>query len=231
MTRAQAGGSIGAPMETPLEIHWLFLAVALALLWFPRSMLRLGRWRKKRRKERETMVKFAQDGARMPDDKSVRLGREFSAPRNYVDLLRAGAGGFALWEFSFTAGPDDRQLILLVKIAITLVAVLIQSVRFRQQITFFAAIFFLFGLSLGMGNYVSGTLAFLLTCAINPLLPTPRLFVSAFALLLLPFNHFLGMGSMVLVAVNSMMLFVPVILSLLMHRPMVIFMKKHEVMW
>lgn len=220
------------PMETSLEIHWPYLALALILLWFPRSWLRIGRWRRSRRRQRETMVKFQQDGGARPDDKSVRLGRELRSPRNYVDFLRALAGGLALWQFSFTAGAADGQTVLLAKLLITFAAILLQSVRWKSsRITFFAAVFFYAGISIGMGHYVSGTLAFLLTCAINPVLATPRLFVSAYAAALLPFNHFLGGTGLALSAANSLMLFAPVLLSLLANRPMVIFMRKHEVMW
>jgi len=217
-------------METSLEIHWFFLTLALLLLGFPRSWLRLGRWRSRRRRQRETMVKFQQDGGANPEDKSVRLKRELRSPRNYVDLLRALAGGLALWHYSFTAGPDDRRFVLLVQLLVTFAAVMIQSTRWRQRITFFAAIFFYLGISVAMGNYVSAVLAFMLTCAINPVLATPRLFVSAYAALLLPFNYFLGGGPLLAVA-NSLLLFLPVLLSLLSNRPMVIFMRKHEVMW
>lgn len=220
------------PMETLFEIHWPYLALALLLLWFPRPWLRVGRWRKRRRQQRETMVKFQQDGGATPDDKSVRLGRELRSPRNYVDFLRALAGGLALWEFSFTAGVEDWKFVLGVQLAITFAAILIQSVRWKSsRVTFFAAIFFYAGISIGMGHHVSGLLAFLLVCAVNPVLPTPRLFVSAYAAVLLPFNYFLGGTGLLLSAANALMLLAPVLLSLLAHRPMVIFMRKHEVMW
>lgn len=217
-------------MDVPLEIHWPYLALALAMLWFPRQWMRLGKWQTKRRKERETMEKFAQDGAADPDDKSVRLRRELKSPRNYLDFLRALVGGVALWEFSFTAGPEDRIVVLAVKVTITLIAVLIQLIRWRERITFFAAIFFFAGLSIGMGNYFSGAMAFLLMCAINPIIPTPRMFVSAFALLLLPFNVFLGAG-FELAVINSLLVLIGPLLSLLTQRPMVIFTRKRNLMW
>jgi hypothetical protein len=216
--------------DAPFAIHWLYLALALAMLWFPRQWMRLGKWRSKRRRERETMEKFAQDGAVDPEDKSVRLGRELKSPRNYLDFLRALAGGVALWEFSFTYGPDDREIFFGVKIGLTLIAVLIQLVRWRDRITFFAAIFYFAGLSIGMGNYFSGAMAFLLMCAINPVIPTPRVFVSAFALLLLPFNVFLG-GGFQLALVNTVLLLLGPLLSLMTKRPMVIFTRKRNLVW
>lgn len=217
-------------MDVPFEIHWPYLALALALLWFPRPWMRLGKWRSRRRRERATMERFAQDGANDPDDKSVRLTRELKSPRNYLDFLRALAGGVALWEFSFTAGADNPGAAFAAQLVLTLVAVLIQLIRWRDRITFFAAIFFFAGLSIGMGNYFSGAMAFLLTCTINPIIPTPRLFVTAFALLLLPFNYFLGAG-LGLALVNSGLVLLGPLLSLLTKRPLVVFTRKRNLMW
>ncbi|MBA4138842.1 MAG: hypothetical protein C0518_16175 [Opitutus sp.] len=217
-------------MEVSFEIHWPYLALALAMLWFPRQWMRLGKWRPKRRKERETMEKFATDGAVDPEDKSVRLARELKSPRNYLDFFRALVGGVSLWEFSFTFGGEDRAIFFGLKIGITLIAVLIQLIRWRERITFFAPIFFFAGLSIGMGNYFSGAMAFLLMCAINPVIPTPRLFISAFALLLLPFNVFLGAG-LQLAVINSLLVLLGPLLSLLAKRPMVIFTRKRNLMW
>ncbi|MBA3849917.1 MAG: hypothetical protein C0502_07960 [Opitutus sp.] len=217
-------------MDTPFEIHWPYLALALAMLWFPRPWMRLGRWRRKHRRERETMEKFAQDGAVDPEDKSVRLARELKSPRNHLDFLRALAGGVALWEFSFSAGRAQHGLLLGWEFGLTLVAILIQLVRWRARITFFAPIFYFAGLSIGMGNYFSGSMAFLLMCALNPVIPTPRVFISVFAVLLLPFNYFLGAG-LELALINSVLLLVGPLLSLLTERPMVIFTRKRNLMW
>lgn len=211
-------------------VHWPYLALALAMLWFPRQWMRLGKLWRKRRKERETLERFAQDGATDPDDKSVRLGRELKKLRNYLDAFRALAGGAALWQFSFEADRESGATVFWICAAVTLAAVLIQSVRWRNRITFFAAIFFYAGLSSGMGGYYPGMLAFLLVCAINPVLPTPRLFVSAYALLLLPFNYFLGDNSRVALF-NTVALLVPPIWSLAANRSMAIFTRKRNLMW
>jgi hypothetical protein len=216
-------------MVESFTVHWFYLALALAMLCFPRQWMRFGKWRKKRRKERETMDKFAQDGARDPNDQSVRLGRELRSLRNYLDFFRGAAGGLALWEFSFTAEPKS-WLALSLKIAITVVAVLIQSSRWRQRITWFAAIFFLCGLIIGMGNYVPGSLAFLFVCTLNPIIPTPRLFVASFGLVLLPFGYFLG-NDVLLTVISCSIVLLPVLLSLLTQRPMVVFTRKRNLVW
>lgn len=218
-------------MEAPFTIHWFYLALALAMLWFPRQWMRLGKLQKKRgRKERETMEKFAQEGANDPDDKSVRLTRELRTPRNYLDLFRGAAGALALWEFAFTSEPRD-WFVLTLKYVILFIAVMIQTVRWRQRITWFAAIFFFAGISIGMGNHVAGSLAFLLTCTINPVIPTPRVFVGIYALLLVPFNFFLGDGGMLHAVVNLALVGLPVMFSLLTNRPMVVFTRKRNLVW
>ncbi|WP_415907511.1 hypothetical protein [Oleiharenicola sp. Vm1] len=211
-------------------VHWPYLVLALAMLWFPRQWMRLGKLWRKSRKQRETMERFAQDGANDPDDKSVRLRRELRNKRNYLDALRGLAGTMALWEFSFEAGPERELLVFGLCAAITFAAVLIQSIRWRERITFFAAIFFYAGVSGGLGSYYPGALAFLLVCAINPVIPTPRLFVSAYALLLLPFNFFLGDDSRIALF-NTVVLLVPVIWSMMVKRPMVIFTRRRNLMW
>lgn len=212
-------------------VHWPYLALALAMLWFPRQWMRFGKFWRKKRKERETMERFAQDGASDPDDKSVRLGRELANKRNYIDVLRALVGSVALWHFSFEAAePDNAWVVFWVCCAVTLAAVLIQSIRWRERITFFAAIFFYAGLSSGMGSYYPGALAFLLVCAVNPVIPTPRLFVTAYALLLLPFNYFLG-DDWKIALFNTFALILPALWSLMVKRPMVIFTRKRNLMW
>lgn len=200
------------------------------MLWFPRQWMRLGKLWRKKRKERETMERFAQDGANDPDDKSVRLGRELKNKRNYLDLFRGLVGGIALWDFSFEPDRGSRLLVFGICGAVTFIAVLIQSVRWRERITFFAAIFFYAGLSSGMGSYYPGALAFLLVCAINPIIPNPRTFVGAYALLLLPFNYFLG-DDLRIALFNTTALLLPALWSLLVKRPMVLFTRKRNLTW
>jgi len=217
-----------------MTIHWPYLILALLMLWFPRQWMRLGKLWRNKRKERETMERFAQDGANDPDDKSVRLKRELRNPRNYLDLLRSFLGAFALWRFSFEAGADREGLVLAVCAVVTFVGVLIQSLRWRERITFFAAIFYYAGMSCGMGDGYPGALAFLLVCAVNPVIPTPRVFVSVYALLLLPFNFLLSEDedfALFNAAFNTLILLVPVLWSLMVKRPMVIFTRRRNLTW
>lgn len=218
-------------MENAFQVHWPYLALALAMLWYPRQWMRFGKWLKKRRRERETIERFAQDGAVDPSDKSLKLGRELKAKRNYLDLLRAAVGGYALWEFSFTAAPEHATLALVLKALLVLVGVLIQAVRWRERITWFAAVFYALGLSVGLGNHVGGPMAFLLACTINPVLPTPRVFLSVFGLLLVPFGYFVGQVGLTETLVASGLILLPPLLSLLTQRPMVVFTRKRNLTW
>lgn len=200
-------------------IHWPYLVAALVLLWFPRPWLRLGRLRRRRRKQREVLEKFAQEGASDPSDHSVKLRREFSSLRNHVDWLRGLAGAATLGWGGFAGHPPEaRGTVLLLTAGVLLVGLLAQTLRRREgRMAFFAPIFYAVGLSIGLGNHFSGAMAFLLVCAVNPVLPDARWFLTAYALVLLPFNAFLG-GGVQLAALNTALLFVPVILSLLAGR-------------
>lgn len=220
-------------------VHWPYLITALVLLWFPRHWMRIGKLGSKRRRQRETMERFAQDGGNDPDDKSVKLRRELKSARNYIDFFRGFAGSFCLWHFAFNVTLEQRDMLDAIGGALLLVAVVLQTTRFRERVTFFAAIFFLAGMSMGighvpigdepgiLGNYYAASLAFLLVCAINPVIPTPRLFVVAYGLLLLPFVSFLG-GGFQLAWINSLLVLLPPLFSVMAKRPMVIFTRRRQ---
>lgn len=200
-------------------IHWPYFLGALLLLWFPRPWLRLGRWRRRRRKQREVLEKFAQDGAREPGDHSVSLRRECFSLRNHVDGARGAAGTVALTSFSFTDSPPEAQRAVMgLTLAVLLVGLLAQTLRRREgRMAFFAPIFYAVGLNVGLGNHYPGAIAFLLVCAVNPVLPDARWFLTAYALALLPFNVFLG-GGVQAAVLHSALLFAPIVLSLLAGR-------------
>jgi hypothetical protein len=214
-------------MPDPLTIHWPYLLLAIAMLWFPRKWLRSGvRVLKKRRKPDGAMERLAGMGARDPEDKSVQPGREFATFRNYIDFFRALAGGYSLSQFSFTATTEDAEWIVLVSQAvILLVAVLIQSVRYDGRLNFFAPIFFFVGMSVGASGHYAGLFAFALVLAINPVIPTPRMFLTAMGLLLIPFGLVFN-ADRALLGVNVALVLLPPLLSLLTKRPLVIFTRK-----
>lgn len=214
-------------MPDQLTINWPYLLIAIAMLWFPRQWLRSGaRVLKKRRRPDGALERLAGMGARDPDDKSVQPGREFANLRNYIDLFRALAGGYSLSQFAFAAGTEDAgQTVFLYQAGVLLVAVLVQSVRHDGRLSFFAPIFFLVGMSVGSSGHYTGLFAFALVLAINPIIPTPRMFLTAYGLLLLPFGYVFA-ADLKMVALNSGLVLLPPLLSLLTKRPLVIFTRK-----
>ena len=228
-------------MFDSLTISWPYLLIAIAMLWFPRQWLRSGKSiLKKRRKPDGALERLAGMGARDPEDRSVQPSREFTNFRNYVDLFRAFAGGYGLTQFAFILdGEAAAPTVFILEALVLLVAVLIQSVRRDDRLSFFAAIFYLLGLTIGTCGETSpgapftighstGLFAFALVLAINPVIPNPRMFLTAFGLLLLPFGFFFG-ADLPLLGLNTFLILLPPLLSLLTKRPVVIFSRKPKV--
>src|SRR5262245_19436109 len=190
-------------MPDHLTINWPYLILALAMLWFPRQWLRSGtRILKRRRKPDGAMERLAGIGARDPDDKSVQPGKEFANFRNWLDLFRALARGYSLSQYSFTAASGGAdQAVFIIQALILFIAVLIQAVRFDERISVFAPIFYSVGMSVGTGGPYTGLFAFALVLAINPIIPNPRVFVTAYGLLVLPFG-FVFDGDLRMVGLN-----------------------------
>jgi hypothetical protein len=214
-------------MFANFTVNFPYLLGALAMLWFPRQWLRTGKaMLKRRRKPDGALERLAGIGARDPDDRSVQPGKEFSNFRNYLDLFRSLAGGYCLINFAFvTNSKDAAQAALVIEAVVMLIAVLIQTVRYAGRLSFYAAIFFMVGLNVGAsGDYVA-LFAFALTLAINPVIPNPRLFLSAYALLLLPFGLAFN-TNLALLGVNVCIVLIVPLLSLLTKRPVVIFSRK-----
>ncbi|MSU46894.1 MAG: hypothetical protein EXS42_07200 [Lacunisphaera sp.] len=181
---------------------------------------------KKRRKPDGALERLAGMGARDPDDKSVYLGHEFANSRNYVDLFRALAGSYSLLLFAFQTGSEEAaRLSFIIQAAVLLGATLIQAIRFDGRLNFFAPIFYFVGMSMGASGHYPGLFAFALVLAINPIIPNPRMFVTAYGLLLLPFGLVFG-TDLDLLAVNSALVLLLPLLSLLTKRPVVIFSRK-----
>lgn len=214
-------------MPDQLSLNWPYLLAAVVMLWLPRQWLRTGvRVLKKRRKPDGAMERLVGIGARDPDDKSVQPGRELANFRNYLDLFRALAGGYSLVQFAFASGNDlAGQWAFGLQIAILLVAVLIQALRYDGRLSFFAPIFYFVGLSVGTCGYIPGLFAFALVLAINPIIPNPRMFLTAFGLLLLPFGLVFD-DTFGLLCANAALILLPPLLSLLTKRPLVIFTRK-----
>ncbi len=229
------GASIKAPpsrMFSEITIHWAYLAVVLLMLWFPRQWLRKGfRFAKKRRHPGDKVIQFGNERAVDPDDKSLRLGKEFATFRNHVDLLRAAAGGWGLVQFAFEAHEKDGRLgVLILQAVILLTAVLIQTLRRNERVVYFAPVFYFAGLAIGAGGPLPGVFGFLLVLLVNPAIPNPRWFLTVQALAVLGFGLYYSsfVADVRLLGVVSFLLVLPVLLSLLSARPLVVYSKRNK---
>jgi hypothetical protein len=216
-------------MFESLTVNWPYLLVSLVLLWAPRFWLRTGkRVLKRRRKPDGALEQLAGVGARNPEDRSVHPGKEFATFRNYIDLFRALVGSYGLHEYGLVATTPSGELteFLLVAVAL-LIGVLIQSIRFADRLSFFAAIFYLLGLSTGSMEHYASLFAFALVLAINPILANARMFISAHGVLLAVFGVVFSADRKML-AVNVFLFLLIPLLSLLSKRPVVIFSRKSK---
>ncbi|MBI3885331.1 MAG: hypothetical protein HY302_06330 [Opitutae bacterium] len=215
-------------MPPSLTVHWPYLLVALAMLWFPRQWLRLGPALWKRRRRSQTDVERFSNSSPPgdPENKTISLARELRNKRNYLDFLRAALGGWALLQYSFEAhGKGLSGRLLTAQAAVLLGATLIQCLRFETRWGFFAPIFFFAGLSIALSGPIPALFALVFMFAINPAIPNPRLFISLYALLLIPLGYFLD-ASRSLLILNVLLLWLPPVLSLLGRRSMAIYAKK-----
>lgn len=219
-------------MSAAFVIHWPYLVAAALMLWFPRQWLRLGRRLFKRRhRHKDKLEQFAENRTRDPEDKSVRLGVELRTKRNWMDLARAVAGGLCLMYFAFDpAEPtaEARRSVLLLQVFIALVGTLVQCIRREEKVSYFAPIFYLVGLSAGLGAPYPTLFSLLLVMAINPVLPNPRVFLAVFGLLMLPFG-LLFTADFPRVIAAAALVCVPPLVSVLAARPLVIYSKRVKV--
>lgn len=213
-------------MPDSFTIHWPYLLLAVGLLWFPRSWLRTGkRLLKKRHKPDDVLERLAGVGAKDPENKSVQLGREFKNFRNYVDLLRALTGGYALGHFSFTAAPEKELIVFGLQAVVLLAATAIQSVRYDKRLSFYAPIFFFVGMATGFPGDYTALFACALVLAINPVIPNPRWFLTALGLFMLPLGYVFD-SELTTVGLLAGLILLPPLVSLLTKRPLVIFTRK-----
>jgi hypothetical protein len=218
-----------------MTVNFPLLLLALVLLWFPRSWLRLGRVLNKRR-SRSTAQKTTEPwNEREPGDPRVHFAVEFTKFRNYVDLIRAAAGAICVmgqWKIDAciapTAGATSGHVIavLAIKTLILLIGLLIQTVRFERRLTFYPPVFFIAGLSVPLCTGWGALFAFVLIWAVNPMLGSAQGFLFAYAVLLGAFGTFfdgLGSKSSILAAV---LCFLPALLSMMAGKTLIISARK-----
>jgi len=221
-----------------MKILTLQFVLALVVLFFPRNALRAGNNLLRRRRRRsggsERILEPWKD--REPGDPRIAPGVEFLKPRNYLDLIRAAAGGVALWGGFYVppalaadpaAGGRMPLLVLGLKGLLTLLAVVVQSIRYEKvKVSFFPPIFFLGGLAVGTVGYQAAAFAFVGIWVVNAGISNAQGFLSVYAVLLLAFGMLFNGWRSIPSATMAFAAFLPVLLSLMVRRPLMIFTRK-----
>lgn len=220
-----------------MTINPVLLFLGIALLCFPRQWMRRGvalLQRKRHSSGSSRIVDPWKD--REPGDPRVSFRTEFKKFRNYVDLFRAAAGGLTIWGgmgiVASIVAPEEgpksvRIQALALQAAIVVLGALVQAVRYeRNRVSFYPPIFYLAGLAVGLCGYEAAAFAFVLIWAINPALPNAQAFLTVYSLLLVAFGMlFRGLTSPPVLLAWAVT-FLPVLLSLLAGRPLMIFTRK-----
>lgn len=214
---------------------------AVLLLWLPRQWLRLGGTLIKRRSRRDPKVAGSTVepwSVREPGDPRVDFFAEVGKFRNYLDLLRSIAGAVCIVgglgvvscvEIVEEAAPAQVRTALVVKGVVLLVGMLVQTIRYeRQRVAFFPPIFYLAGLSVALCDPWTGVFAFIAIWAITPMFSGAQGFLTAYAVLMLAFGHyFSGLGDKSVIFAGFLC-FLPVILSLLANRPLIVLTRRAQ---
>jgi hypothetical protein len=214
-----------------MSVNVPLLVLAIVLLWFPRSWLRLGRVLNRRRARSGAQKTTEPWNEREPGDPRVHFAAEFMKFRNYVDLIRAAVGAICVmgqWKIdpcvAPAAGASSGHVIavMAVKSVILLIGLLIQTVRFERRLTFFPPVFFIAGLSLPLCTAWGAFFAFVLIWAVNPMLGNAQGFLFVYAVLLGVFGIFFdGLGSRSTI-LASVLCFLPALLSLMAGKTLII---------
>lgn len=219
-----------------MTVHYPFLLLAIALLWFPRQWLRLGSIFKRRRSSSSTRSASEPWNNREPGDPRLRFAVEFSKFRNYVDMLRGAAGSLAFvggfgmppcLEATTGAAPSFGYAVIAIRSLILLVGLLVQTVRYEKgKFTFYPAVFYVAGLSFGLCDHWSALFAFVLIWAMNAMFSGAQSFMTVYAVMIVGFGHLFAHHGDLSVVYAGILCFLPVLLSLLANRPLVAFSRK-----
>jgi hypothetical protein len=219
-------------------IHVPLLMLAALLIWFPRQWMRLGVAFLKRRHRRAEGAAPASEPwrTREPGDPRLSFRSEFGKFRNYLDLLRAGAGSLALSGGMGIppgivpgAGASRTEVwqVIVIRALILLFGLLIQTLRYeRNKISFYPPVFYLAGLSVGLCDIRGAVFAFALVWAFNPMFGGAQGFLTVYAIFMVGFGHLFAGGGDLSALYAGILALVPVLLSLLSGRPLVVFTRK-----
>lgn len=219
-------------------VNWPLLLFAIALLWIPRQVLRQGATfvRSRKRVKKSSLSPKEQ---REKGDPRVDSKAEFAKFRNYVDLFRAAAGSLAFVGVAGVVEPcitlpkgtsaTTVYVVIGLRFLILLIGLLLQTLRREHhKITFYPAIFYITGLTVGMCGYQAALFAFVLIWAMNPIFGNAQAFLFIYAVLIVVFGHFFGRNSMLSIVSAGFLCFLPALLSLLANRPLVIFGRRGD---
>jgi len=223
-------------LMTSVTVDLPFLLVAVALLWFPRRWLRLGSVFKRRRSASAVRAAKEPWNNRERGDPRMSFGAEFYKFRNYVDLLRAGAGSLALFGglgitsclgVAEGAPRNIGYAVIGLSALILLIGLLVQTVCFENNhLTFYPPIFYLAGLTVGLSGYRAAVFAFALIWAINGAFGSALGFLSIYAVLVVGFGFAFNGGFSLLSPLAGFLCFLPGLLSMLANRPLVVLSRK-----
>lgn len=171
-----------------------------------------------------------------PGDPAVNFRTEFGKVRNYLDLLRGAAGSLALlggmgMASCISVGRDApaslRGAHFALEMVILLVGVVVQTVRYeRGRCLFFPPIFFLAGITVGLCGEKAAGFAFVMIWAVNPTLKNPSAFLCVYALVAGVFGLLFSGFDRYYWLVALGLIFLPVLLSALAQRPLVMLTRK-----
>ena len=213
----------------------LFLLLGLVLLFTPRGWLRLGR-AEGGSKRKKPVITGGAHRDRLPGDNSVWAGEEFARRRNWLDMLRGLAGGYAvmtsvppvLTAFVAVPGASLENVIFGAQGGIFLAAVAVQMVRLEERFTLFPPLFFVLGLSFPVVGVLAALIAFFTVWAINIVLPNPASFMAAYGGGIAILSVFIGNGPRPGAMMAALALFPPVV-SVLFRRRLAAFRKRTKI--
>ncbi|GAB5562121.1 MAG: hypothetical protein SynsKO_37680 [Synoicihabitans sp.] len=211
----------------------IFLLIGLALLWTPRSALRLGKPRKKRTSMKTSGGPIKD---RLPGDHSLWVNEEVSRLRNWLDFGRALGGSIAIItlvpvfvdQIIGVDGVSNTGVVFATQSVIFLAAVLIQMIRIEERLTLFPPIFFVLGLSYAIVGWKASLIGFFAIWAINLVLPNPALFMAVYGVLMIGLSVFFGAGVRA-AGLLAMLSIGPPLIAVLSGKRLVQFKKKSRI--
>jgi hypothetical protein len=198
-----------------VTVHYPFLAVALVLLFLPRTWLRFGP------RVGGTISRRATDVAkalRDSEEPGLKVGIEAAKGRNWVDFGRAVAGGCALTFAAFglpEPGERTHWTVLAAQGVLLGCAVIVQMVRVDGKVAFFAPIFFLQGLTFGVGGWLMGLLAMFGTWGLAPVIPGAGMLLFVHGLFVLVLGYLMRNMEATMLFILVGLVWLPVLTSLL----------------